>query len=55
MPKITNIFLVGPMGAGKTSIGKQLAQELGLEFYDSDSTVEERTGFVTLHVTRKFL
>ncbi len=39
-----NIFLVGPMGAGKTTIGKQLAQSLHLEFIDSDQEIEARTG-----------
>lgn len=39
-----NIFLVGPMGAGKTTIGKQLAEILKLEFIDSDHELEKRTG-----------
>ena len=39
-----NVFLVGPMGAGKTTIGKQLAQNLHLEFIDSDQEIESRTG-----------
>lgn len=39
-----NVFLVGPMGAGKTSIGKKLANKLNLEFYDSDQVVEKRAG-----------
>jgi shikimate kinase len=39
-----NIILVGPMGAGKTTIGKQLARQLGRTFYDSDRVIEERTG-----------
>ncbi|MEP1741243.1 MAG: shikimate kinase AroK [Kangiellaceae bacterium] len=39
-----NIFLVGPMGAGKTTIGKQLAQLLHLEFIDTDQEIESRTG-----------
>ena len=39
-----NIFLVGPMGAGKSSIGKQLAQQLKMEFVDTDRVIEERTG-----------
>ena len=39
-----NIILVGPMGAGKTTIGKQLAQQSGRNFYDSDREIEERTG-----------
>lgn len=39
-----NIFLVGPMGAGKTTIGRRLAELRGLEFIDSDHEVEQRTG-----------
>ena len=39
-----NIFLIGPMGAGKTTIGRQLARKLGMEFLDSDRVIEERTG-----------
>lgn len=38
------IFLVGPMGAGKTTIGKRLASELKLPFVDSDQEIEERAG-----------
>jgi shikimate kinase len=44
MPNKRNIYLIGPMGAGKTSIGRKLAQELGLDFYDSDQVIEDRTG-----------
>ena len=39
-----NIFLIGPMGSGKTSIGKQLAKILGLDFYDCDHELERLTG-----------
>jgi shikimate kinase len=39
-----NIFLVGPMGAGKTTVGRQLANALGKEFVDCDRALEERTG-----------
>ena len=39
-----NIFLIGPMGSGKTTIGKQLAKMLGLEFYDCDHELERLTG-----------
>jgi shikimate kinase len=39
-----NIFLVGPMGAGKTTIGRRLAELRGLEFVDSDHEIEARTG-----------
>ena len=40
----SNIFLVGPMGAGKTTVGKRLAELRGMSFVDSDHAVEERTG-----------
>lgn len=39
-----NLVLVGPMGAGKTSIGKRLAARLGLVFVDCDHRLEEVTG-----------
>jgi shikimate kinase len=39
-----NIFLVGMMGAGKTTLGRALAQRLGLEFVDTDRVLVERTG-----------
>ena len=39
-----NIFLVGLMGAGKTSVGKLLAQRLNMEFHDCDQEVEHATG-----------
>lgn len=39
-----NVFLVGPMGAGKSTIGRLLAAELNLGFRDSDRVIEERTG-----------
>lgn len=42
--KVRNIFLIGPMGAGKSTIGRALAKELKLEFYDTDEVIEERTG-----------
>ena len=39
-----NLFLVGMMGAGKTTLGKALAQRVGLEFVDTDRVLVERTG-----------
>ncbi len=39
-----NLFLIGPMGSGKTSIGRQLAERMDLEFFDSDKEIENRTG-----------
>jgi shikimate kinase len=44
MPALRRVFLVGPMGAGKTTIGKHLAQHLKLRFADTDTEIEERTG-----------
>jgi shikimate kinase len=39
-----NLFLVGLMGAGKTSVGRLLARRLGKTFYDCDHEVERATG-----------
>ncbi|MEK6593577.1 MAG: shikimate kinase [Pseudomonadota bacterium] len=39
-----NIFLVGLMGAGKTSVGKMLAKRLNKAFCDSDQEIERTTG-----------
>ena len=38
------IILIGPPGAGKTSVGKALAKKLSLNFHDSDKAVEEKSG-----------
>lgn len=39
-----NIFLIGPMGSGKTAVGRQLARLFRLTFYDSDADIETKTG-----------
>ncbi len=44
MSKPKRLFLVGPMGAGKSTIGKRLSQRLQLDFFDSDKEIEKRTG-----------
>jgi len=45
MSKVSqNIFLIGPMGSGKTTIGKKLAEILSMEFYDCDHELERLTG-----------
>jgi shikimate kinase len=44
MKNLDNIFLIGPMGAGKSTIGRRLARKLKLEFLDSDQAIENRTG-----------
>lgn len=41
---MSNIFLVGLMGAGKTTVGKTLAKHLNKTFYDADHEIEKRTG-----------
>lgn len=44
MSAVNRVFLIGPMGAGKTTIGRLLADELGLEFKDADREIEARSG-----------
>jgi len=39
-----NIFLIGPMASGKTTLGKLLAKRLGLRFVDTDHEIEKTTG-----------
>lgn len=39
-----NIFLIGPMGAGKTTMGRQIARRLNMDFEDSDHAIEAHTG-----------
>jgi shikimate kinase len=49
----SNIFLVGPMGAGKTTVGKRLAEVRGMTFADSDHEVESRTGVDIAYIFEK--
>jgi shikimate kinase len=44
MREIRNVYLIGPMGSGKTAVGKHLARSLHLTFFDSDVEIEHRTG-----------
>jgi shikimate kinase len=44
MSKGQNVFLIGPMGAGKSAVGRQLARLLHMNFMDSDDEIESRTG-----------
>ncbi|QCI26939.1 shikimate kinase AroK [Buchnera aphidicola (Thelaxes californica)] len=39
-----NIFLIGPMGAGKSTVGRYLSSQLDMDFYDSDIEIEKQTG-----------
>lgn len=43
-PQIGNIFLIGMMGSGKTTIGKALAEYMDMHFIDSDHEIQSRTG-----------
>ncbi len=44
MKRSRNVYLIGPMGAGKSTIGKHLADLLKMEFIDSDAEIERRCG-----------
>jgi shikimate kinase len=44
MKKPQNLFLIGPMGAGKSAVGRQLSRMLHLNFMDTDDEIESRTG-----------
>ncbi|MBB3230060.1 shikimate kinase AroK [Halomonas stenophila] len=44
MPALPNLILIGPMGAGKSTIGRLLAAELSREFLDSDHEIQARCG-----------
>ena len=44
MANLQNIYLIGLMGAGKTTVGKILAKHLNKSFYDADHEIEKRTG-----------
>ena len=44
MKSSSNIFLIGPMGTGKSTVGKKLAKKSSQQFYDCDQEIENRTG-----------
>ena len=48
--KINNIILVGPMGSGKTTIGRRLSESLNLVFYDADHEIIDATGVSIDHI-----
>lgn len=46
----SNIYLIGPMGAGKTTVGRKLARLLECDFIDTDHALEQRTGVSVSHI-----
>ena len=49
----TSIFLVGPMGSGKSAVGRRLARDIAADFCDSDAVIEERTGVEISYIFEK--
>ena len=45
-----NIVLVGPMGSGKTTIGRRLAIKLSKDFFDTDHEIIDKTGVTIDHI-----
>lgn len=50
MNLVDNIYLVGLMGAGKTTVGKMLARQTGKAFFDSDQEIKNKTGVSISHI-----
>lgn len=48
-----SVFLVGPMGSGKSAVGRRLATDLGRQFADSDDEIEARTGVDVPYIFEK--
>ena len=48
-----NVYLIGPMGSGKTAVGRRLATLLGKQFIDSDAEIEKRTGVDVRYIFEK--
>lgn len=44
MNRLANLFLIGPMGAGKSTVGRRLARQLDMQFIDLDQQIEAETG-----------
>lgn len=48
-----NLYLIGPMGSGKTAVGRRLGMLLGRDFFDSDAEIEKRTGVDIRYIFEK--
>jgi shikimate kinase len=53
MPNRKNVYLIGPMGSGKTAVGRRLANLLGMQFFDSDAEIEKSTGVDVAYIFEK--
>ncbi len=47
---LKNIVLVGPMGSGKTTVGRRLARKLNQDFFDTDNEIIDKTGVTIDHI-----
>ena len=47
---LNNVVLVGPMGSGKTTVGRRLSEKLGIDFYDTDHEIIDKTGVSIDHI-----
>jgi shikimate kinase len=47
---LNNIVLIGPMGSGKTTVGRRLAEKLDIDFYDADHAIIDKTGVSIDHI-----
>jgi len=47
---LNNIVLIGPMGSGKTTVGRRLAEKLDIDFYDADHEIIDKTGVSIDHI-----
>ena len=50
LTNLNNVVLVGPMGSGKTTVGRRLSEELGVNFYDADHEIIDKTGVSIDHI-----
>jgi shikimate kinase len=53
MQSARNVFLIGPMGSGKSAVGRQLARLLRFTYHDSDADIEARTGVDIAYIFEK--